>query len=112
MRTGYQPTTHLSTFPRFRQQLGQNEESLEELESRLERLVKLCGAMVEGGRAWVTQQAQFQVAPLGVLATSPHPQAGLWEVSAYFASDQQTEATGALNKMIHSMQEVAWTTFD
>ena len=73
MRTGYQPTTHLSTFPRFRQQLGQNEESLEELESRLERLVKLCGAMVEGGRAWVTQQAQFQVAPLGVLGTSPHP---------------------------------------
>lgn len=58
------PPTNLPTCrpsSRFRQQLGQNEESLEELESRLEKLVKLCGAMVEGGRAWVTQQAQFQV---------------------------------------------------
>ena len=78
--------------PRFRQQLGQNEESLEELESRMEKLLKLCGAMVEGGRAWVAQQAQFQ--------------AGLWELSAHFATDQEAETTENLNRMIQSLQEV------
>ena len=78
--------------PRFRQQLGQNEESLEELESRMEKLLKLCGAMVEGGRAWVAQQAQFQ--------------AGLWELSAHFATDQEAETTENLNRMIKSLQEV------
>jgi len=78
--------------PRFRQQLCQNEESLEELEGRMEKLLKLCGAMVEGGRAWVTQQAQFQ--------------AGLWELSAHFATDQETETTESLNRMIQSLQEV------
>jgi len=78
--------------PRFRQQLCQNEESLEELEGRMEKLLKLCGAMVEGGRAWVTQQAQFQ--------------AGLWELSAHFATDQEAETTESLNRMIQSLQEV------
>jgi len=78
--------------PRFRQQLCQNEESLEELEGRMEKLLKLCGAMVEGGRAWVTQQAQFQ--------------AGLWELSAHFTTDQETETTESLNRMIQSLQEV------
>ena len=78
--------------PRFRQQLCQNEESLEELEGRMEKLLKLCGAMVEGGRAWVTQQAQFQ--------------AGLWELSAHFTTDQEVETTESLNRMIQSLQEV------
>jgi len=78
--------------PRFRQQLCQNEESLEELEGRMEKLLKLCGAMVEGGRAWVTQQAQFQ--------------AGLWELSAHFTTDQEAETTESLNRMIQSLQEV------
>jgi len=78
--------------PRFRQQLCQNEESLEELEGRMEKLLKLCGAMVEGGRTWVTQQAQFQ--------------AGLWELSAHFTTDQEAETTESLNRMIQSLQEV------
>jgi len=78
--------------PRFRQQLCQNEESLEELEGRMEKLLKLCGAMVEGGRAWVAQQAQFQ--------------AGLWELSAHFTTDQEAETTESLNRMIQSLQEV------
>merc|ERR1719153_512230 len=58
----------------------------------MEKLLKLCGAMVEGGRAWVTQQAQFQ--------------AGLWELSAHFTTDQETETTENLNRMIKSLQEV------
>jgi len=78
--------------PRFRQQLCQNEESLEELEGRMEKLLKLCGAMVEGGRAWVAQHAQFQ--------------AGLWELSAHFTTDQEAETTESLNRMIQSLQEV------
>jgi len=40
----------------------------------------------------VTQQAQFQ--------------AGLWELSAHFTTDQETETTESLNRMIQSLQEV------
>jgi len=40
----------------------------------------------------VTQQAQFQ--------------AGLWELSAHFTTDQEAETTESLNRMIQSLQEV------
>lgn len=84
--------------PKFRQQLGQNEESLEELENRMEKLLKLCGAMVEGWRASVTQQAQFQ--------------AGLWELSSHFQTDQEVETKESLDRMIKSLQEVKHSAFD
>ena len=78
--------------PKFRQQLNMNEVSLDELEVRLEKLVKVCNVMIEGGKTYISQQAQFL--------------AGLWEMSSYFASDQETETTATLNKLIHTMQEL------
>merc|ERR1719382_1591455 len=48
--------------------------------------------MIEGGKSYISQQAQFL--------------AGLWEMSSYFASDQETETTSTLNKLIHTMQEL------
>jgi len=78
--------------PKFRQQLYMNEVSLDELEVRMEKLVKVCNVMIEGGKSYISQQAQFL--------------AGLWEMSSYFASDQETETTATLNKLIHTMQEL------
>jgi len=78
--------------PKFRQQLNMNEVSLDELEVRMEKLVKVCNVMIEGGKSYISQQAQFL--------------AGLWEMSSYFASDQETETTATLNKLIHTMQEL------
>eukprot|EP00092_Neocalanus_flemingeri_P015121 GFUD01016338.1.p1 GENE.GFUD01016338.1~~GFUD01016338.1.p1 ORF type:complete len:839 (-),score=276.93 GFUD01016338.1:342-2858(-) len=78
--------------PNFRQQLNMNEVSLDELEVRLEKLVKVCNGMIEGGKSYISQQAQFL--------------AGLWEMSSYFASDQETETTATLNKLIHTLQEL------
>jgi len=78
--------------PRFRQQLSMNEASLEDLEGRLERVLKMCGNMIDGGKNYVTQQTQFL--------------AGLWELSSYFASDQEANTTATLNKLIHALQEV------
>jgi len=78
--------------PKFRQQLGLNESSLDELEVRVDKMTKLCNSMVEAGKSYISQQGQFM--------------AGLWEMSSYFAADQETETTATLNKLIHSLQEV------
>jgi len=78
--------------PKFRQQLAMNESSLEDLESLVERLLKTCGNMIDSGKAYITQQTHFL--------------AGLWELSSYFASDQEATTTATLNKLIHALQEV------
>merc|ERR1719192_308721 len=69
-----------------------NEVSLDELESKLEKVVKVSGLRVDSGKSYITQQAQ-------VLAS-------LWELSSYYASEQETETTADLNKLIHSLQEL------
>lgn len=84
-------TECLKDSPAFRQQLGKNESSLDDLETKLEKLVKSCNGMVESGRGFITQQGQ--------VLTS------LWELSAYYASEQETQTTTDLNKMIHALQE-------
>lgn len=81
----------LKDSPSFRQQLLQNESSLDELEVKLEKLVKSCGGVVESGKAHIGQQAQMI--------------ASLWELSSYYASEQETETNNDLNKMIHVLQE-------
>merc|ERR1719508_20627 len=78
--------------PKFRQQLAMNESSLEDLESLVERLLKTCGNMIDSGKAYITQQTHFL--------------AGLWELSSYFASDQEATTTATLNKLIHALQDV------
>ena len=81
----------LKDSPSFRQQLGKNEASLDELEAKLEKLVKTCSGMVESGKSFITQQAQMI--------------SSLWELSSYYASEQETETTADINKMIHVLQE-------
>ena len=85
-------TECLKDSPSFRQQLNKNEGSLDELERALEKIVKVSSVMVESGRGYITQQAQ-------VLAS-------LWELSSYYASEQETQTTADLNKLIHSLQEL------
>ena len=81
----------LKDSPSFRQQLGKNEASLDELENKLEKLVKSCNGMVENGRNFIQQQGNFITC--------------LWELSSYYASEQETKTTTDLNKMIHTFQE-------
>ena len=74
---------------------------------------------MEGGRGWVAQQAQFQVGLNSSLLLLLHLllqllllhlllplQAGLWEVSAFLASEGEADTTSGLNQMIQTMQEV------
>ena len=49
----------LADSPKFRSQLQQNENNLDELETRLEKVIKLCGLMTDGGRQYVTQQVMI-----------------------------------------------------
>ena len=85
-------TECLKDSPKFRQQLNANETSLDDLENKLEKLLKVCDLMVDGGKAYITQQAQFV--------------ASLWELSSYFASEQESETNNDLNKVIHTFQEL------
>ena len=80
--------------PKFRSQLQKNETNLDDLESKLEKILKLSNTMNDTGRQFITHQSQFV--------------AGLWELSAYFASDldEPSEANqGHLNKLIGIVQE-------
>ena len=79
--------------PKFRKQLNKNEQSLEDLESRLERLLKTSSTASESGKNHMSALTQFL--------------ASLWELSAYFASEKEhRETTANLNKLIQGLQEV------
>jgi len=82
----------LKDSPRFRQEVTVNENNLDELETKMEKLLKACNSMTEGGRNYVGNQASFI--------------ASLWELSAHFSSDQETATTNYLNKLIQTFQEV------
>ncbi len=77
--------------PKFRSQLQKNESTLDELESKLEKVLKLSNIMSDSGRMYVTNQSQFV--------------AGLWELSSHFAAEDSTsDALAHLNKLINIMQ--------
>ncbi|QQP55927.1 Uncharacterized protein FKW44_000421 [Caligus rogercresseyi] len=83
----------LSDSPRFRNQLQRQEANLEDLESRTEKLLKICNAMTEAGKAYNGTQTQFLAA--------------LWEMSAYFSSEKggdTPKVTTNLNQLIHTFQ--------
>ncbi len=86
----------LSDSPRFRSRLGAAEANLEDLESRLERVLKASSSVGEAGRAFVGQQTQFL--------------ASLWELSSHFAaassSAPSSDTVTHLNGLIHAYQEV------
>ena len=97
--------------PKFRHILGCNETNLDELEVRIEKVVKACNAMTAGGRQYVMLQSQFL--------------ASLWEMSSYFAACDKdpvispsvdgtanndtfiptSSVTVDLNNLIHNLQE-------
>ena len=74
--------------------MGINESNLEDMEQRLDKVIKLSTVMTEGGRQYVTQQTQFL--------------ASLWELSAYFANNDRGKDSilAPLNKLIHALQEI------
>ncbi len=92
----------LSDSPRFRARLSSAEASLDDLEGRLERVLKASAAASEAGRTFVGQQTQFL--------------ASLWELSSHFASSASSgaassasssaEAASHLNRLIHALQEI------
>ena len=61
--------------PKFRAQLNKNEGNLDDLEQKLERILKLSNVMSDSGRQFITHQSQFV--------------AGLWELSSYFANETE-----------------------
>jgi len=86
--------------PKFRTQLGINESNLDDLEGKLERILKLGSTMNDSGRQYITHQSQFV--------------AGLWELSSYFANEHEilggdpnenSDSQNQLNKLIQVMQE-------
>ncbi|XP_018333831.1 arf-GAP with coiled-coil, ANK repeat and PH domain-containing protein 2 [Agrilus planipennis] len=76
--------------PKFRVYLEEQEASIDQLEMKLDKILKMCGAMVDTGKAYVAQQSLF--------ANS------LWDLSTHFKEDP--EVLAPLNKLIHSLQEM------
>ena len=56
MKTIVELSECINDSPKFRSVLCQHEEELENLESRLEKVVKACGAMTVGGRKYIELQ--------------------------------------------------------
>ena len=100
MRPVIEFTECLFDSPKFRTQLGKNEANLDDLEGKLERILKLGSTMNDSGRQYITHQSQFV--------------AGLWELSSYFANEHEilggdpnenSDSQNQLNKLIQVMQE-------
>ncbi|CAG9821937.1 unnamed protein product [Phaedon cochleariae] len=76
--------------PKFRSLLEEEELSVDQLESKLDKILKICGSMVDSGKTYVGQQSLF--------ANS------LWDLSTHFNDDPMV--LSSLNKLIHSLQEM------
>lgn len=76
--------------PTFRSYLEEEEKNIDQLDQKLDKILKICGSMVDSGNAYVAQKSLF--------ANS------LWDLSTLFKEDPQVLAS--LNKLIHSLQEM------
>ncbi|XP_015514988.1 arf-GAP with coiled-coil, ANK repeat and PH domain-containing protein 2 isoform X1 [Neodiprion lecontei] len=76
--------------PKFRSRIEEEESNVEQLEQKLEKVLKNCSMMIDAGKNYVGQQSLF--------ANS------LWELSTYFGNDPEVMAF--LNKLIHALQEM------
>ncbi|XP_031625900.1 arf-GAP with coiled-coil, ANK repeat and PH domain-containing protein 2 [Contarinia nasturtii] len=76
--------------PTFRKYLEDEEASIEHLEQKLDRTLKLCALMIDSGKDYVKNQSVF--------ATS------LWELHSHFKENKV--AQNALNKIITCFQEM------
>ncbi|XP_011163898.2 arf-GAP with coiled-coil, ANK repeat and PH domain-containing protein 2 [Solenopsis invicta] len=76
--------------PKFRLCIEEVERNVDQLEQKLDKVLKNCSLTIDTGKAYVGQQNQF--------ANS------LWELSLYFSDDPEIMAF--LNKLIHALQEM------
>ncbi|XP_015109032.1 arf-GAP with coiled-coil, ANK repeat and PH domain-containing protein 2 [Diachasma alloeum] len=76
--------------PKFRSCIEKVETNIDQLEQKLDKVLKNCNSMIDAGKIYVGHQSQF--------ATS------LWELSTYFNDDPEVMAS--LNKLIHALQEM------
>ncbi|KAG7188432.1 hypothetical protein KM043_008078 [Ampulex compressa] len=76
--------------PKFRSCIEEVEGNIDQLEQKLDKVLKNCSQMIDTGKLFVGQQSQF--------ANS------LWELSLYFNDDPEIMAF--LNKLIHALQEM------
>ncbi|XP_013780647.1 arf-GAP with coiled-coil, ANK repeat and PH domain-containing protein 2-like isoform X2 [Limulus polyphemus] len=76
--------------PKFRAAVEENEELTEQLETKLEKLVRLCNCMVDSGKTYLNSKAFFIN--------------GIWELVTYFKGD--TAVVNPLSKLIHAMTEI------
>ncbi|XP_068226863.1 arf-GAP with coiled-coil, ANK repeat and PH domain-containing protein 2 isoform X2 [Palaemon carinicauda] len=77
--------------PRFRQILDENEKDLDNLEIKLEKVVKHCNQMVLAGKQFNQEQE--------------HLIHSLWDLAGYFGND--TSVQSALNRMLAALGEAA-----
>ncbi|XP_076330186.1 arf-GAP with coiled-coil, ANK repeat and PH domain-containing protein 2-like isoform X3 [Tachypleus tridentatus] len=68
----------------------ESEELTEQLEAKLEKLVRLCNGMVDSGKTYLNSKAFFIN--------------GIWELVTYFKGD--TTVVNPLSKLIHAMTEI------
>lgn len=78
--------------PKFRKQLLENERSLDELEQKLEKLMKSYNGIVDSGIGFISQQSQFI--------------ASLYELKYYFNDEQETKFVNDIDKIIHTFQKL------
>lgn len=76
--------------PKFREALEENEENIDQLESKLDRLVRLCSTMVETGKSHVAAQSGFIN--------------GIWDLVGYFKDD--VSIVNSLNRFIQILTDV------
>ncbi|XP_012223196.1 arf-GAP with coiled-coil, ANK repeat and PH domain-containing protein 2 [Linepithema humile] len=76
--------------PKFRSCIEEVEKNVDQLEQKLDKVLKNCSLTIDTGKAFVGQQNQF--------ANS------LWDLSLYFNDDPEIMAF--LNKLIHALQEM------
>ncbi|CAG9786632.1 unnamed protein product [Diatraea saccharalis] len=76
--------------PKFREQLETEEASIDNLEQKLDKVLKACTVMIESGKIYMTHRGTFTNA--------------LWDLSGSFSEDPTVMAS--LNRMIHALQEM------
>ncbi|XP_008553293.1 arf-GAP with coiled-coil, ANK repeat and PH domain-containing protein 2 [Microplitis demolitor] len=76
--------------PKFRSCIENVEGNIDQLEQKLDKVLKYCNLMIDAGKTFVGQQNQFTNS--------------LWELSQYFSDDEKVMSF--LNKLIHALQEM------
>ncbi|XP_077288273.1 centaurin beta 1A [Arctopsyche grandis] len=90
MRSSVDLEECLRDSPNFRKQLEDEENDLDSLESKLDKVLKTCSLMIDNGKTYVAQQSLF--------ANS------LWELSLQF--NDEPKVMSSLNRFNHVLQEM------